>query len=84
MKLPASHINLIIPDLGPLEQKRTEFESRAKPSWLVRFSESSSVLRTQTHCGGSQPFVFYVGRDTPRRLLKIEIVGQPLSFELVK
>jgi len=34
--------------------------------------------------GGSQPYVFYVSRETPRRLLKIEIVGQPLVFELVK
>lgn len=34
--------------------------------------------------GGSQPFVFYVSRETPRRLLKLEVVGQPLVFELVK
>lgn len=42
-----------------------------------------SAFRVET-AGGAQPFVFYVGRDTPRRLLKIEIVGQPLAFELVK
>lgn len=34
--------------------------------------------------GGLQPYVFYLSRDTPRRLLKIEVVGQPLVFELVK
>ena len=34
--------------------------------------------------GGQQPLVFYVSRTTPRRLLKIEIVGQPFSFELVR
>jgi hypothetical protein len=33
--------------------------------------------------GGAQPFVFYVSQDTPRRLVKIEIVGQPVAFELV-
>jgi hypothetical protein len=33
--------------------------------------------------GGAQPFVFYVTRETPRRLVKIAIVGQPVSFELV-
>ncbi len=32
--------------------------------------------------GTPQPFVFYVTREAPRRLVKIEIVGQPLSFEL--
>lgn len=32
--------------------------------------------------GTPQPFVFYVSRETPRRLVKIEIVGQPLTFEL--
>lgn len=34
--------------------------------------------------GGQQPIVMYVSRDTPRRLLKLEVVGQPLVFELVK
>lgn len=32
--------------------------------------------------GTPQPFVFYVTREAPRRLVKIEIVGQPLTFEL--
>lgn len=32
--------------------------------------------------GTPQPFVFYVSREPPRRLVKIEIVGQPLTFEL--
>lgn len=34
--------------------------------------------------GTPQPLVFFVSRAAPRRLLKIELVGQPLSFELVK
>ncbi len=42
-----------------------------------------SAFRVEV-AGGQQPLVFYIGRDTPRRLLKIEIVGQPLVFELVK
>lgn len=42
-----------------------------------------SAFRVEV-AGGPQPFVFYVGREAPRRLLKIEIVGQPLAFELVK
>ncbi len=32
--------------------------------------------------GTQQPFVFYVTREAPRKLAKIEIVGQPLTFEL--
>jgi hypothetical protein len=34
--------------------------------------------------GGQAPLILYVSRETPRRLLKLEIVGQPLVFELVK
>jgi predicted Zn-dependent peptidase len=34
--------------------------------------------------GGDLPVVFLVSRDTPRRVVKIEIVGQPVVFELVK
>jgi hypothetical protein len=34
--------------------------------------------------GGDLPVVFLVSRDTPRRVVKIEIVGQPVAFELVK
>ncbi|HXV87276.1 MAG TPA: insulinase family protein, partial [Gemmatimonadales bacterium] len=34
--------------------------------------------------GPQQPLVFFVTREAPRRLVKIEIVGQPLGFELVK
>jgi hypothetical protein len=34
--------------------------------------------------GGDAPFVFYVGGDTPRRVIQLEIVGTPLSFQLVK
>ncbi|HEX9729894.1 MAG TPA: insulinase family protein [Gemmatimonadales bacterium] len=34
--------------------------------------------------GGSQQFTFYVTRDTPRRIVKMEIVGQPVAFELVQ
>ena len=42
-----------------------------------------SAFRVEV-AGGQQPFVFYVGREAPRRLLRVEIVGQPLVFELVK
>lgn len=34
--------------------------------------------------GTPQPLVFFVSRAAPQRLLRIELVGQPLSFELVK
>ncbi|HEX9581639.1 MAG TPA: pitrilysin family protein [Gemmatimonadales bacterium] len=34
--------------------------------------------------GPPQAFVFFVTREAPRRLVKIELVGQPLGFELVK
>jgi hypothetical protein len=34
--------------------------------------------------GGRLPLVCYVSRDAPRRLVKIEIVGQPVTIELVK
>ncbi len=40
-----------------------------------------SVYRVEVS-GTPQPFVFYVTREAPRRLVKIEIVGQPLTFEL--
>ena len=42
-----------------------------------------SVFRVEVS-GAAQPFVFYVTRESPRRLVKIEVVGQPLGFELVK
>ncbi|MBI1968178.1 MAG: insulinase family protein [Gemmatimonadetes bacterium] len=34
--------------------------------------------------GGQAPFVFYVSTTTPRRLVKIEVLGAPFVFELVK
>jgi hypothetical protein len=34
--------------------------------------------------GGDAPAVLYVSREAPRRVVKIEIVGQPVAFELVK
>ena len=34
--------------------------------------------------GGQAPMVFYVTTATPRRIVKIEIVGAPFLFELVK
>jgi predicted Zn-dependent peptidase len=34
--------------------------------------------------GGDFPAVLYVSRETPRRVVKIEVVGQPVVFELVK
>lgn len=34
--------------------------------------------------GGQTPLVLYVSRETPRRLLRLDVVGQPLVFELVK
>jgi len=33
--------------------------------------------------GGTSPFVLYVSADSPRRVVKIEVVGQPLVFELL-
>lgn len=41
-----------------------------------------SAFRIDGDTGG-QSFVFYVSRDTPRQLVKVELVGQPLGFELV-
>ena len=34
--------------------------------------------------GADAPFIFYVSRDTPRRIVKLDIVGAPVSFQLVK
>jgi hypothetical protein len=34
--------------------------------------------------GGQVPIVLSVAKDTPRRIVKIEVVGAPLMFELVK
>lgn len=34
--------------------------------------------------GGQLPTVFFVAKDTPRRIIKIELIGAPLVFELVK
>ena len=33
--------------------------------------------------GGPAPLALYITRDTPRRIVKIERLGQPFSFELV-
>jgi zinc protease len=34
--------------------------------------------------GGQVPTAFYVTKDTPRRIVKIELLGAPFVFELVK
>jgi zinc protease len=34
--------------------------------------------------GGSAPAVMHVSTETPRRIVKIEVVGQPVAFELVR
>jgi hypothetical protein len=34
--------------------------------------------------GGAVPFVFYVSESVPRRVLKVEIVGTPVTFELAR
>jgi len=34
--------------------------------------------------GGQLPTVFFVAKDTPRRIVRIELIGAPLVFELVK
>ena len=34
--------------------------------------------------GGQAPFVFWIGGDTPRRIVKLEVVGAPIEFQLVK
>jgi hypothetical protein len=34
--------------------------------------------------GGQVPIAMYVAKDTPRRIVKIEFVGAPFVFELVK
>src|SRR5260370_31710250 len=34
--------------------------------------------------GGQGPVVMHVTRDTPRRIVRIDFVGTPISFELVK
>ena len=34
--------------------------------------------------GGQVPIVMSVAKDTPRRIVKIELVGAPFLFELVK
>jgi hypothetical protein len=39
---------------------------------------------SQVQVMGPQPLILYVTRETPRRVVKIERMGQPMSFELVK
>jgi len=34
--------------------------------------------------GGEAPFILYVSGDAPRRIVKLEIVGAPIVFELAK
>jgi hypothetical protein len=34
--------------------------------------------------GGQVPTTFYVSKATPRRIVKIEFVGAPFIFQLVK
>ena len=33
--------------------------------------------------GGDDQFTYYVSTDTPRKTVKVEIIGQPVVFELV-
>jgi zinc protease len=41
------------------------------------------ALRVQV-TGGEAPLTFYLSTETPRRIVKLEIVGQPIAFELVQ
>ena len=34
--------------------------------------------------GGEQPVTFFITRDTPRKIVKLELMTQPVAFELVK
>ena len=42
-----------------------------------------SVYRIQV-TGGEQPVAFFITRDTPRKIVKLELMTQPVAFELVK
>ena len=39
---------------------------------------------SQVQVMGPQPLILYITRESPRRIVKIERMGQPMSFELVK
>jgi hypothetical protein len=42
-----------------------------------------SVFQVQV-TGGSSPMYLYITRETPRRVVRVEQLGRPLSFELIK
>jgi hypothetical protein len=39
---------------------------------------------SQVQVMGPQPLILYITRESPRRIVKVERMGQPMSFELVK
>jgi hypothetical protein len=39
---------------------------------------------SQVQVMGPQPLILYITRESPRRVVKVERMGQPMSFELVK
>jgi hypothetical protein len=71
-----------VPVFEPAEKRtRTLAVKVTAGSELAVPAGNFSVYRIEVS-GTPQPFVFYVTREAPRRLVKIEIVGQPLTFEL--
>jgi zinc protease len=90
-------LNLVLPAL-PLEAGRTftlgVFASGKGQTQLmqVKVSDGDSVtvpagtFRTWRLdiSGGQVPIAMYVAKETPRRIVKIEFIGAPFVFELVK
>lgn len=90
-------VNLIVPALGLTPGKTfhvTLFstgEGTAKPyTFKVGTPESVTVPAGTFQAyrievtGGQSPFVIHVTTEAPRRVVRTEIVGQPVVFELVK
>jgi len=65
-------------------------EGRVQTLTLAVAGEESATVPAGTfNCwridltGGSQPMTFYVAKDAPFVLVKFEMVGMPVAFELV-
>lgn len=70
-----------IPTFRPTEQTLTTTTLRVAEGGTVTVP-AGEFETWQVNLSGQIPWVFWVSKTEPRRVVKMEVVGQPLSFEL--
>lgn len=60
------------------------YDIRVEPAEPVTVPAGTFEVFKVNVTGGQIPSAFYVTRDAPRRIVKIEVIGQPFVLELVR